>query len=167
MRSPGSTSVIVVSTGEEGTRRIAAGVSRAANAGDFIALVGELGTGKTQFVKGFSEGLGVPPEVVDSPSFVLLNEYEGRLPVFHFDAYRLEGDPEELSEAGFFDERLAEGVVLVEWADRMSDYIPEHALWIRIAIEEKTQRRLICLHEPSPYVRGYLPKGDEPFLFRE
>jgi len=135
---------------------VAAALGRAARPGDCLALDGELGAGKTFFVAAFAEALGVGPGEVDSPSFVLLNEYDGRLPIFHFDAYRLEGGAEELAEAGFFDERLLEGVVLIEWAARLEEYLPEHALRIRIEIRGDEARELV-IEEAGPRVRKALP----------
>lgn len=121
---------------------MAATLGRVARAGDFLALYGELGAGKTLFTAAFCEALGVPPREVDSPSFVLLNEYSGRLPVFHFDAYRLKGELAELTEAGFFDERLAAGVVLMEWADRVESHLPGGVWRIRISIRGEAYREL-------------------------
>lgn len=85
----------------------------------------------------------MPAGEVDSPSFVLLNEYGGgRLPLYHFDAYRLAGGEEELLEAGFFDERLRDGVCMVEWAERLGGFLPTGALRIAIAIVGDEERRL-------------------------
>jgi tRNA threonylcarbamoyladenosine biosynthesis protein TsaE len=104
---------------------------------------GPLGAGKTLFTAALCEALGVAPGEVDSPSFVLLNEYAGApFPLFHFDAYRLEGDEEELADAGFFDERLSEGVCLVEWAERLAAYLPSGALRLRFEITGEFTRRL-------------------------
>jgi tRNA threonylcarbamoyladenosine biosynthesis protein TsaE len=99
------------------TRSLAAALARVAEPGDRIALVGPLGAGKTQFAKGFASGLGVT-DVVNSPSFTLMAEYHGRLPLFHQDLYRLSGAAEALG-GGLVDERHAEGVTLSEWAERL------------------------------------------------
>jgi tRNA threonylcarbamoyl adenosine modification protein YjeE len=93
-----------------------AGVARP---GDRIALTGSLGAGKTQFAKGFAVGLGVR-EVVNSPSFTLMAEYEGRLPLFHQDLYRLD-DAADAYAGGLLDERQDLGVTLAEWAERLGD----------------------------------------------
>lgn len=104
---------------------------------------GPLGAGKTFFTAALCEALGVAAGEVDSPSFVLLNEYPGApFPLFHFDAYRLEGDPEELADAGFLDERLGEGVSIIEWAERLNAYLPRAALHLRFEITGETGRRL-------------------------
>jgi tRNA threonylcarbamoyladenosine biosynthesis protein TsaE len=111
-------------------------------AGDVVALIGPLGAGKTQFVKGVCAGLGVArADRVNSPTFVLVNEYAGRLPVFHLDAYRLSGVG-ELGEIGFEEMLEAGGVVLVEWADRIAAAIPPAAITVRFEIVSPTQRRL-------------------------
>jgi tRNA threonylcarbamoyladenosine biosynthesis protein TsaE len=104
------------------TREIGAALGRHARAGAVLALVGPLGAGKTQLAKGVADGLGVS-SVVNSPTFVLMNEHAGRLPLFHIDAYRLD-DPEEALAAGLFDERQLAGVTVVEWADRLDGWLP-------------------------------------------
>ena len=99
-------------------------------AGDLIALAGELGAGKTHFCKGLALGLEIQ-EAVTSPTFALVNEYRtGRLPMFHFDFYRIEsvGELEEIGWEEYLDG--SEGVVVVEWADKFSECIPEHARWL-------------------------------------
>ena len=104
------------------TRALGAALARVAQAGDLLCLTGELGAGKTQFVKGFAAGLGVT-DTVNSPTFVLMTEYEGRLPVFHIDLYRL-ADAGEAIAGGLLDERQATGVTLVEWAERLGQVRP-------------------------------------------
>ncbi len=99
------------------TRRLAAHLAGAAEPGDVIELRGELGAGKTQFAKGFARGLGVSA-VVNSPSFTLMAEYAGRLPLFHLDLYRLGGAADALA-GGLLDERQVAGVTLIEWAERL------------------------------------------------
>src|SRR5687767_11450647 len=117
-REDGAGPHAVVRTGSaEETRALGSALAVAARPGDRLALVGPLGAGKTQLAKGFAVGLGVT-EVVNSPSFTLMAEYEGRLPLFHQDLYRLAGTSEAL-EGGLLDERQDDGVTLSEWADRL------------------------------------------------
>lgn len=112
------------------TRRIGRALGEAAHAGLLLALIGPLGAGKTELAKGVAEGLGVTT-VVNSPTFVLMNEHAGRLRLFHIDAYRLD-DPEEAVAAGLFDDRQAGGVAIVEWADRLGDRLPAARLELTI-----------------------------------
>ena len=126
----------------ESTRAIGRALGRAAQPGSVLALSGELGAGKTQLAKGVAAGLGVEG-VVNSPTFVLMNEHVGRLRLFHVDAYRL-GDPEEAAAAGLLDDRGADGVVVIEWADRLEDWLPAERLDVHIdpVDDEPSSRRL-------------------------
>jgi len=103
-----------------------------ARPGIVLALSGELGAGKTVLAKGVAAGLGVTG-VVNSPTFILMNEHVGRLRLYHIDAYRLD-DPEEAPAAGLLDERQADGVMVVEWADRLEGWLP----WERLEIHLET-----------------------------
>ena len=116
------------------TRRIGRRLGHAALPGTTVALVGPLGAGKTQLAKGVAEGLGVR-SVVNSPTFIIVNEHAGRLPLFHVDAYRLV-DADEARQAGVFDERQAEGVTVIEWADRLEGWLPEDVLRIELELVE-------------------------------
>lgn len=100
-------------------------------AGDVYTLDGDLGTGKTVFAQGFAAGLGIS-DAVNSPTFTILQVYEdGRLPLYHFDVYRI-GDPEEMEEIGYADCFYGDGVSLVEWAGRIPELLPDsyHEIWI-------------------------------------
>jgi len=107
--------------------------------GAVIALIGPLGAGKTHLVRAIAEGLGVAnPAAVNSPTFVLIQEYPARLPIYHFDAYRLSG-PGDFAELGVSEYFQGEGVCLVEWADKVEAALPgEH---LRIAIEVVSEHR--------------------------
>lgn len=120
---------------------IAAGraYGREASKGDVFALAGDLGAGKTQFVKGFVAGLESSAEVT-SPTFVLVHEYGGgRLPVYHFDFYRLE-NRDAILRLGFDDYIFGDGVSLIEWADRHPDLIPSHARWLSFELKDENTR---------------------------
>lgn len=110
------------SASPEQTRAIGRELGRSAPPGSVLALSGELGAGKTQLAKGVAEGLGVE-SVVNSPTFVLMNEHVGRLRLYHIDAYRL-ADPEEAVAAGLLDEREIDGLTVIEWADRLDGWLP-------------------------------------------
>ena len=112
------------------TRALGRRLGSAAHAGALVALVGPLGAGKTELAKGVAEGLEVT-SVVNSPTFVLMNEHRGRLRLFHIDAYRLD-DPDEAMAAGLFDDRQAGGIAVVEWADRLGDRLPAERLELTI-----------------------------------
>ena len=126
----------------EETQEVAADLARTLRGGECIALDGDLGAGKTQFARGLVRGLGGRERAVSSPTFVLLNIYEGgRLTVYHLDAYRMAG-AEDLEGIGFGELLEQGGVVVVEWASRVKDLLPEKA--IRVAIEHlgKNRRRV-------------------------
>ena len=116
---------------EEDTLALGRALGEKAKAGEVYALVGDLGVGKTVFAKGFAEGLGIT-EPVSSPTFTILQIYEtGRLPLYHFDIYRIE-EPEEMDEIGYEEFFFGSGVCLVEWADILPEIMPGETVWIRI-----------------------------------
>jgi tRNA threonylcarbamoyladenosine biosynthesis protein TsaE len=112
------------------TQKVGQRLGGAAVPGTCLALVGPLGAGKTQLAKGVAEGLDVR-SVVNSPTFIIVNEHAGRLPLFHVDAYRLT-DADEARHAGVFDERQASGVTVIEWADRLDGWLPADHLRVEI-----------------------------------
>ncbi len=127
----------------EETRDLGRQFASQLRAGDVIALVGPLGAGKTQFVKGLAAGLGVTdPRSVNSPTFVLVQEYHGRLTLYHLDAYRL-GSVKELSAIGFDELCDAGGVVVVEWADKVQSLLPEAAIWIELMPTGESARSIV------------------------
>ncbi|HLQ33358.1 MAG TPA: tRNA (adenosine(37)-N6)-threonylcarbamoyltransferase complex ATPase subunit type 1 TsaE [Chloroflexota bacterium] len=124
----------------EQTRAIARRIGQAAEPGDVILLVGELGAGKTVFAQGLAEGLGAQ-ETVNSPTFVLLHEYHGRLTLYHYDLYRLANIEQTVSRE--WQEFLyGDGVSVVEWANRASDLLPREHLLLEFTIESETRRVL-------------------------
>lgn len=138
---PGPSRGILRSDGPGRTRDIGRALGRGAVAGMVLALVGELGAGKTQLTKGVADGLDVHG-VVNSPTFVLMNEHPGRLRLYHIDAYRL-GDPEEAAAAGLLDDRQADGVTVVEWADRLDGWLPADRLEIAFEPGDRPTRRIL------------------------
>ena len=124
---------VLGSCSAEETYDIARKLGEGAKEGDVVALTGDLGTGKTVFAKGFAAGLGVK-EHVSSPTYTIVQQYDdGRLPLYHFDVYRI-GDISEMDETGYDDCITGDGVTLIEWADMISDIIPDSA--IRVDIEK-------------------------------
>jgi tRNA threonylcarbamoyladenosine biosynthesis protein TsaE len=120
----------IVSADPAATSRLGRALGAVAQAGDLVCLWGDLGAGKTYLAKAFAAGLGVS-ETVTSPSFILMAEYRGRLPLFHIDPYRL-ASAEDALEGGLIDERQREGVTLVEWPERLGDALPAARLDVRI-----------------------------------
>lgn len=108
--------------------------------GDFIALVGELGAGKTQFAKGIARGLEVDPGTpVTSPTYTILNIYPGRLPLYHFDLYRLEG-AHDVDALGFEEYFSGDGACVVEWAERLDGDLPDDVLTVTLSHEDVEER---------------------------
>jgi tRNA threonylcarbamoyladenosine biosynthesis protein TsaE len=124
------------------TREIGVEFVAALSAGNVVALVGDLGAGKTEFVRGLAAGLG-SPATVTSPTFTLIHEYRGgRTPLYHMDFYRLTSE-DELDEIGFDDYLSQPGIFAVEWANRFPERIPGAAIWVTLSITENDER-LIC-----------------------
>jgi tRNA threonylcarbamoyladenosine biosynthesis protein TsaE len=112
-------------------------------AGAVIALVGQLGAGKTHLTRAIAEGLGIKnPALVNSPTFVLIQEYPARLPIYHFDAYRLSG-AQEFAELGVDEYFQGEGVCVVEWADKVQVTLPPEHVRIEIEVIAEKQRRFV------------------------
>ena len=104
--------------------------------GDVIALVGDLGTGKTCLTQGIARGVGIAPdEVVNSPSYILINEYNAEIPIYHIDLYRLENS-EEIAELGLSEYIEGDGICIIEWAERMSDLLPDTCIKIHITLAD-------------------------------
>jgi tRNA threonylcarbamoyladenosine biosynthesis protein TsaE len=131
-----------ISVSASETKAAGARLAEKIQAGDVLALVGDLGAGKTQFVKGLAKGLG-STAVVTSPTFTLVHEYQGnRLPIYHFDFYRIESLA-ALWTIGFDEIVFGDGVSVIEWADRFVDAIPPRARWIKFEIVSDDQRRIL------------------------
>lgn len=113
------------------------------NKGDIICLVGDLGSGKTHMSKGIAKGLEIDDHVT-SPTFTIVNEYQGRLKFYHFDVYRV-NDPDEIDAIGFDEYIFGDGISVIEWANYIKDLIPNEALWITIeknSIDNLEQRKI-------------------------
>jgi tRNA threonylcarbamoyladenosine biosynthesis protein TsaE len=135
------------------TSALGSALATAARAGDLVCLWGELGAGKTHLAKAFGAGLGVA-ETINSPSFILMAEYAGRLPLFHVDLYRL-ADATDALTGGLIDDRQTEGVTLIEWPDRMAAALPAQRLDIRIDGAGDAPRT-ISIRAGTPGLRRYL-----------
>lgn len=114
----------------DATARLGAALASVARAGDLLCLWGDLGAGKTHLAKAFGAALGVT-DTITSPSYILMAEYRGRLPLFHIDQYRL-ADAADALAGGLIDERQGDGVTLVEWPERLGDALPAARLDVRI-----------------------------------
>jgi tRNA threonylcarbamoyladenosine biosynthesis protein TsaE len=133
-----------VSTSVEETEQLAVDLALSLRGGECVALDGDLGAGKTQFVRGLVRGLGGHPRAVSSPTFVLLNVYQGgRLTIFHLDAYRVHGGDD--FEAIGFSELLEQrdGVVVIEWAARVRELLPPNRIEVRIEPVGENSRRIV------------------------
>lgn len=108
------------------------------SSGDVLTLNGDLGAGKTTFVKGLAKGLHIKRNV-NSPTYTIIKEYNGRLPLYHMDVYRLENDSEDLGYDEYFD---GDGVTVIEWADKIADWLPEERLNLFIRRTSETGREI-------------------------
>lgn len=134
--------ISVSSHSVEETIQLGERLGRLLEPGSFIALTGELGSGKTQFVRGVATGLGIASSVpITSPTFTLLNEYQGRIMLYHFDLYRL-GGVDDAAELGFDDYFHGDGTCLVEWAERLGSDIPAERLDIFFDYSSDTDRHI-------------------------
>lgn len=138
---------------ERDTERLGAALAAVVPPGTVIGLIGTLGAGKTRLVQAVAVALGVPSGNVTSPTFVLVNEYTGgRIPVYHFDTYRLK-DEDEFLALGPDEYFESSGVTFVEWADRVADLLPAERLEITMEVTGETQRRIS--------IRGTSPQMEE------
>lgn len=145
--------VVVVCPDPAATTALGAALGRVAQAGDLVCLWGELGAGKTHLAKAFGAALGIT-DTITSPSFILMAEYDGRLPLFHIDPYRLAGAEDALA-GGLIDERQADGVTILEWPERLGDALPAARLDVRID-PSGDESRTITLAAGAPAYRRYL-----------
>jgi tRNA threonylcarbamoyladenosine biosynthesis protein TsaE len=133
---------------EDETARLGQVIAELVEPGVVIGLVGRLGAGKTRLVRAIAEALGVDPDAIASPTFVLIHEYEGRIPVYHFDAYRLKS-PEQFEDLGVAEYWSLGGLCLVEWADRVHGLLPPDCWIIEIELTGPTSRSVRCTFPSS------------------
>ena len=126
---------------EDETRAFGLELGASLRKGDIVALIGDLGTGKTALTKYIAEGLEIR-ETITSPTFTIVQEYRrGRLPLYHFDVYRI-GDPEEMYELGYEEYFYGDGVCVIEWADLIEELLPEYTKVIRIEYGKNQEERI-------------------------
>ena len=130
---------MIVTHAAQETRDLGAKLAAHLRPGDVVLLRGDLGAGKSEFARGVARGLGVTGPV-PSPSFTILNVYdEGRMPLYHFDWYRIH-DPDEIGEMGFEEQIGGDGIALIEWSEQAPEYVPDRALEIHIhTVDENTR----------------------------
>ncbi|MYA70871.1 tRNA (adenosine(37)-N6)-threonylcarbamoyltransferase complex ATPase subunit type 1 TsaE [Candidatus Poribacteria bacterium] len=120
----------------EETQVLGEKIGKTLKRGDVIALIGDLGTGKTCLTQGIARGVGIAPnEIVSSPSYILINEYNGTVPIYHIDLYRLENS-EEIAELGLSEYVEGDGICIIEWAERMTDALPDSCIQIHITLAD-------------------------------
>lgn len=138
--------MVTVTKSEEETIKLGEEIAKRLKAGDFVALSGGLGAGKTTLVKGIAKGLGVKDyRHVNSPSFVLVREYKGKVPLYHFDVYRL-NNLKDIEDIGYEDYLGRRGVVVVEWAGKMGRILPKGYLGVNLKIKDP-ETRIINISE--------------------
>ena len=130
----------VISSSEQETRELGKRMSQQVTPGTVISLRGSLGAGKTVFAKGFALGLGITEAIV-SPTFTLVQEYDGRLKLYHLDLYRLSGE-DEFESMGGEDFLYSDGVALIEWSEKIEDMLPDDTIFINITINEDLTRSI-------------------------
>ena len=140
-----------ISHSEVQTRRLGTRLAEILSPGDVLALDGDLGSGKTRWVQGVCQGLGVTGPVV-SPTFTLVNEYQGRCPVFHIDLYRIT-DPSELFTIGLEDYLYGNGISLIEWGNRAVDFLPASYLTVELYHLEETKRRVVLRPHGERFIK--------------
>lgn len=137
----------IITNSEETTKEIASSLATYVKPGDVITLEGDLGSGKTTFTKGLAAGLGVKRNVT-SPTFTIIKEYNGRIPLYHMDVYRLEHSDEDIGFTEYFD---GDGVTVVEWAKFIEDFMPNKYLAITIKVIDDTSRKITCQSNHDHY----------------
>jgi tRNA threonylcarbamoyladenosine biosynthesis protein TsaE len=140
----------VITTSPEQTWKIGELLGSRLGPGDLVCLYGDLGSGKTNFSYGIAQGLDVQEQYITSPTFTLVNEYQGRVPFYHIDLYRL-NDPGELENIGFGEYVGSGGVTVIEWAEKAEDELPEERLSVYLASVDDKSREIGFLAEGERY----------------
>lgn len=131
----------LISRSVEDTFRIAREYAAGIGPGTVICLHGNLGAGKTHFAKGFVTARGIPAREVDSPTFTIINEYDGEIPIYHFDCYRI-NDPDEILEIGGEEYLYGSGICLVEWPEKIAEILPEDARHVFLDTLSENERTI-------------------------
>ncbi|MEA2087730.1 MAG: tRNA (adenosine(37)-N6)-threonylcarbamoyltransferase complex ATPase subunit type 1 TsaE [Candidatus Caldatribacteriota bacterium] len=137
----------IITKSPEETKKIGKEVGKLAKPGDLLAFYGELGAGKTCFIQGISQGLEVK-DYVTSPSFTIVNEYQGKIPIYHFDLFRLT-NAEDILELGYEEYFYGEGLTVIEWAEKIELFLPKEHLKVDIKFKDYYQRKI-----------SFIPQGD-------
>jgi len=130
-----------LSHSENYTRSLGVALAKLLKNGDVVSLTGPLGAGKTCFIKGLADGLGIDSNQVSSPSYTIVNEYHGQQDLFHFDLYRLEGEA-ELNNVGWDDYLTREGIIAVEWGEKAGQLLPKKHIDVEIEMLYENSRRI-------------------------
>jgi tRNA threonylcarbamoyladenosine biosynthesis protein TsaE len=149
---PGDSLAEIVSSSPEDTAALGASIARRLGPGSVVALRGGLGAGKTCLTRGIARELGID-ETITSPTYTIVSEYQGRLPLYHIDAYRLAGD-EDFENLGGAELLSGEGVSVIEWSERIPGSLPEHTIFVDITISGGS-RRIINISETAAAERFY------------
>ena len=140
---------IIRTESPEETQTLGEELGSTLKAGDVVALIGDLGSGKTCLTQGIARGVGIAQgEVVSSPSYIIINEYDGKIPIYHIDLYRLETDA-EIAELGLGEYINSDGICIIEWAERMAEGLPDTCIKIHIAWEDENTRSIKIQHSLS------------------
>ncbi len=163
MASPRRSVMVLLSRSPEETFRVGKILAEGLTAGDVVALTGELGSGKTCLTQGIACGLGVPGDyAVTSPTFTLINEYPGRqMNLYHLDVYRLKGCA-DLAEMGYDEYLYGGGVMVIEWAEKVLEAVPDDALFVTMTYLDENQRKIElsgCLDRIGSYGRVFKNGG--------
>jgi len=133
----------MISNSVDETMKIGEKLAKSLKSGDIVALVGDLGSGKTVLTKGIAKGLGVKnAHYVNSPTFVIIKEYRGKMPLYHFDLYRLD-KRSSLDEMSYDEYFYGSGVTVVEWADKIRELLPKKYWEVRLSVVGESERKIV------------------------